>query len=206
MKRILFLAVLIVSCSGCASSNFRPFYSPAGIPSVSTITESDLRFVVLEGEILVNDKLGIFCGIENGTIPYVLIAPKQPNGGGATSTPYYYYNFNHAAALSISQVKEFISVLDDSTLLWGKKYAIEDARYLEFSITQEHKREQVSEHVVLSDSSLRYWCQVNSLGATSLIILGEGPSEVSVEFTIEELEKFKSRLEKSLSELDSMSR
>jgi len=206
MKRILILAVLIISCSGCASSNFRPFSSPAGISSVSTVTESDLRFVVLDGEIVVDDEFGVFCGIENGTIPYVLIAPKQPNGGGATSTPYYYYNFNHAAALSISQVQEFISVLDESTLLWEKKYAIEDARYLEFSITREHKIEQVSEHEVLTDSSLRYWCQVNSLGATSLILLGEGVSEVSVEFSREELETFKSRLEKSLNELDSMQR
>jgi len=181
-----FAAILVlILLAGCSSVNQPPFWryhSEAEIPTVASYTMTELLYIVDETSNTVPKYYGVFYGVDNEQLPYVLIARSRRANDFDISRPYDMFDIDNSVALNLDNAKEFINVLTDCEQRWDKKHANSEATYLEYDITPEQNVAQVSEHVVHILTTLHFLCQINADGPQGVLTIGEGPARTRLYF------------------------
>lgn len=166
---LLLSFLLLLILSGCSIKQFY-YHSEANLPYFDRATKS--AFTLIKKEDISAFKFGVISATDDDTLSYVLISPKEARVSSVKDLPDD--KLDRAIPLKISQVKEFLEILNASSNKWDKKFDAENGISYEYMVAPEYKINRVSENVAEWIPMLRFYFQNNEEGSKISLIIGKG--------------------------------
>jgi hypothetical protein len=161
--RIAGFILALILLGGCSHNNpYRYYDSHASLPAEARFTKSMLRFVSRDETQILYSRFGVFLGVDNGSLRYVLLAPKRSESEREIDTPYQYYAIDEAVTFSPADAREFVATLDSAAVAWQAQPDMLSATYIDYYHVQEQDKRQVSESVETIYPDLKLFVQIDA--------------------------------------------
>ncbi len=115
-------------------------------------------------------EFGVVAAKDDDTLSYVLLAPLY---SGSSADKLKNVNLNNSVPLLPNQVREFISILQQSAAKWDENISKKNGIEYRFLVSPEYRIVPVSENVLKWYPTFKYYFQNNSEGPLGNIIFGE---------------------------------
>ena len=175
---VLFIFLTISSCAG--SNNWYPYNSNADLESSTELYRSNLKFVFGPDERRINKTYGIFIGIDNNSVKYLLLAPRRSLGISTSTNPFKYFNIDYGAALSISDTEKLITFLKYCEQLSDTTTNIDEAEYISYKHVPEIYYIQPLTGQEIKEEDIKFSFQLNHDGHESYCLLGQRGCKLNI--------------------------
>lgn len=202
LRYYAFILAFCILMGGCKTQHL-PYHSTASLPHYSQDIQTDM--VLVEGEGRRARAYAVIAAVDDGTLPYVLLAPLD-----ASNNAYRLENalLWRSAPLLRANAEELIDGLNQTLALWNRKPQGEEGAFYEFNHAPEQDIVQVSKSVVEWKPSVRFTFSHTPDGPSARLQIGYHPTNELVRLiAFEEQEAvadFKQLLENALLQLDMM--
>jgi hypothetical protein len=176
-KDLLSVGLLIVLLlTGCRSADHVAYHSTADIPYYTDDTATRMELIVGDQEAAQNREYVVFAAVDDGEIPYVLLAPYS---GSSASTEYSFEKavIERAVPLHGDNLDRLITGLGTTLRLWDKDNGDGEGDFYEYVHAPEQDINRLSENVVEWHSAIRFTASHTPEGPSAQMLLGDSPKE-----------------------------
>jgi len=182
MKKYVILLIFLTIASCAGPNQWYPYDSDADIDSKTEFCHSSLRYIHGPYGRNLYKPYGVFVGVDNELLKYLLIAPRHSLGIAKSVNPYAYYNIDFGAVLSIRDAESLIHFLKTCEEYADSTKGISRAEYISYTHVPEIYYIEPLTGQEVKEEDIKFSFQLNNDGYKSQCILGQKGGKLKINF------------------------